>query len=122
VAVDVGAGTGQFTLAVAPVVARVVAVDVSAVLLERLRTKVAVSGLSNVEVVHAGFLTYEHTGEAADVVYDFPRRMPRRSWRPGAPPAATGWMGSESARSTRSTCGMSTRGASTRRSRGCSSR
>lgn len=69
VVVDVGAGTGQFTLAVAPVCARVVAVDVSAVMLARLRSKVAAAGLGGVEVVQAGFLTYEHAGAPADVVY-----------------------------------------------------
>jgi SAM-dependent methyltransferase len=48
VVVDVGAGTGQFALAAAGVCARVVAVD---------------------DVVQAGFLTYEHRGHPADVVY-----------------------------------------------------
>ena len=67
--VDLGAGTGQFTLAVAPFCSRVVAVDVSPVMLERLRAKVAVSGVENVEVVHAGFLTYQHYGPPADFVY-----------------------------------------------------
>ena len=69
VVVDVGAGTGQFTHAVAAVCARVVAVDVSAVMLERLRAKVAASARRNVEIAQAGFLTYEHTGALADVVY-----------------------------------------------------
>jgi SAM-dependent methyltransferase len=69
VVVDIGAGTGQFTVAVAPACARVVAVDVSAIMLDRLRAKVRAAGLSNVEVVQAGFLTYEHEGEPADVVY-----------------------------------------------------
>jgi ubiquinone/menaquinone biosynthesis C-methylase UbiE len=67
--VDLGAGTGQFTVAVAPVVERVVAVDVSPVMLEPLRAKVAAQGLTNVEVVQAGFLTYEHAGDPADLVY-----------------------------------------------------
>jgi ubiquinone/menaquinone biosynthesis C-methylase UbiE len=55
--VDLGAGTGQFTVAVAPLVERVVAVDVSPVMLTPLRAKVAARGLDNVEVVQAGFLT-----------------------------------------------------------------
>ena len=55
--VDIGAGTGQFTLAVAPVCARVAAVDVSPVVLDRLRTKVADSGPTNIEIVQAGFLS-----------------------------------------------------------------
>jgi len=41
--VDLGAGTGQFSLAVAPVCARVVAVDVSPVMLETLRAKIHAS-------------------------------------------------------------------------------
>lgn len=67
--VDIGAGTGQFTLAAAARCARVVAVDVSPVMLERLRANLAAAGLSNVDVVRAGFLTYEHSGRPADVVY-----------------------------------------------------
>ncbi len=69
VVVDLGAGTGQFTLAVAPACARVVAVDVSPVMLDALRAKVDAAGLDNVEVVQAGFLTYEHRGDPADLVY-----------------------------------------------------
>ena len=67
--VDLGAGTGQFALAVAAVCARVVAVDVSPLMLARLREKLAVSGLSNVEVVQAGFLTYDHRGQPSDFMY-----------------------------------------------------
>lgn len=69
VVVDLGAGTGQLTLAIATRCARVVAVDVSPVMLERLRAKVAAAGLTNVEVVQASFLTYEHTGGPVDVAY-----------------------------------------------------
>jgi ubiquinone/menaquinone biosynthesis C-methylase UbiE len=67
--VDLGAGTGQLTLAIAAHVRRVVAVDVSPVMLDRLRAKVAAAGATNVECVHAGFLTYEHAGAPADLVY-----------------------------------------------------
>ena len=69
VVVDLGAGTGQFTLAVAPHCRRVVAVDVSPVMLDRLRAKVADQQFSNVEVIQAGFLTYGHEGDLADVTY-----------------------------------------------------
>ncbi len=69
VVVDLGAGTGQFTLAVAPACARVVAVDVSLVMLDRLRANVADSPFCNVEVVRAGFLTYHHAAAPADVIY-----------------------------------------------------
>jgi ubiquinone/menaquinone biosynthesis C-methylase UbiE len=66
---DIGAGTGQFAIAVAPACTRVVAVDVSAVMLEQLRPKVVDAGLTNIEVVQAGFLSYEPKGVAADFVY-----------------------------------------------------
>ena len=69
VVVDVGAGTGQFAIAAAPACARVVAVDVSPVMLDALRARVGAARLTNVDVVRAGFLTYEHSGPPADVVY-----------------------------------------------------
>jgi len=69
VLVDLGAGTGQLALAAAAAGARVVAVDVSPVMLGALRTKVGAAGLTTVEVVQSGFLTYEHQGKPADVVY-----------------------------------------------------
>ena len=67
--VDLGAGTGQFTLAAAPAVRRVVAVDVSPVMLARLREKLGEGEVGSVETVEAGFLTYEHRGEPADLLY-----------------------------------------------------
>ncbi len=66
---DLGAGTGQFTLAVAPRCARVIAADVSQPMLERLRSKVAEAGFDNVETVEAGFVSYEHKGAPVDVAY-----------------------------------------------------
>jgi SAM-dependent methyltransferase len=69
VVVEIGPGTGQFTLVAAPCCDRVIAVDVSAVMLRHLRDRVSVAGLSNVEVVRAGFLTYQHRGGPADFVY-----------------------------------------------------
>ncbi len=67
--VDIGAGTGQFAIAAASACSRVVAVDVSPVMLRSLRAKVGAAQLTNVEVVQAGFLTYEHRGRPADFVY-----------------------------------------------------
>jgi SAM-dependent methyltransferase len=69
VLVDLGAGTGQLTWAAAAACRRVVAVDVSPVMLERLRARVRAEALTNVEVVQGGFLTYDHHGDPADVVY-----------------------------------------------------
>jgi SAM-dependent methyltransferase len=67
--VDFGAGTGTFTLAAAEVCRRVVAVDVSSPMLDRLRGSAARLGLANVECVQSGFLTYEHQGAPADFAY-----------------------------------------------------
>src|SRR5689334_5172841 len=61
--VDLAAGTGQFTRAAAGHFGRVVAVDVSPVMLEQLRATTA----TTVEVVQAGFLSYRHEGLADGV-------------------------------------------------------
>ena len=67
--VELGTGTGQFAVEVAPLCARVIAVDVSEPMLDRLRGKAIARGLTNLTVAHAGFLTYEHTERPADFVY-----------------------------------------------------
>jgi DNA-binding PadR family transcriptional regulator/ubiquinone/menaquinone biosynthesis C-methylase UbiE len=69
VVLELGAGTGQFTLAVAPACARAIAVDVSEPMLARLHAKLAQLGVQNVETVRAGFLSYEHQGPPVDFVY-----------------------------------------------------
>lgn len=67
--VDLGAGSGQFALAAAEVCSRVIAVDVSGVMLALLREKLERGAAGNVEPVEAGFLSYRHEGEPADLVY-----------------------------------------------------
>lgn len=67
--VDIGTGTGGLALAAAPVVRRVVAVDVSPTMVAVTRERAARAGIVNVETVRAGFLTYGHAGEPADFVY-----------------------------------------------------
>jgi precorrin-6B methylase 2 len=69
VVVDLGAGTGTFTVSVAPPCRRVVAVDVSAAMTAALRTRIERLALDNVTVVDAEFLTYVHDGEPADIVF-----------------------------------------------------
>ncbi|MFL5846016.1 MAG: class I SAM-dependent methyltransferase [Solirubrobacteraceae bacterium] len=69
VVVDLGAGSGQFTTAVAPHCARVVAVDVSPIMLGVLREKLERAGVANAAAVDGGFLTYEHSGESPGLVY-----------------------------------------------------
>ena len=67
VVVDLGAGTGVFTAAIAPHCGRVIAVDVSPAMVDVLRRRFA--GQPNVAVVAAGFLSYTHEGPPADAVF-----------------------------------------------------
>ncbi|SRR5712692_1782520 len=67
--VDFGAGTGELCLAAAEVCRRVVAVDVSTAMLDAVRSKAQDRRRPNLDVVRAGFLSYEHAGEQADFVY-----------------------------------------------------
>jgi len=60
--VDLAAGTGQFARAAAREFGRVVAVDVSPAMVEHLSTQ-------GLEVVRAGFLSYEHQGQPVDGVF-----------------------------------------------------
>jgi ubiquinone/menaquinone biosynthesis C-methylase UbiE len=67
--VDVGAGTGAFALVAAPYCRRAVAVDISAPMLAVVEGRARQRGITNLECVRAGFLTYNHQGEPADFVY-----------------------------------------------------
>jgi SAM-dependent methyltransferase len=67
--VDLGAGTGTFTLAAAPAVGHVVAVDISPVMVEVLRRRIEDSDAHNVTVVESGLLGYAHLGSAPAAVY-----------------------------------------------------
>lgn len=67
--VDFGAGTGWFVLAAARVCRRVVALDVSPAMIATIELRAAEQGISNMEIVQAGFLSYEHIGEPADFAY-----------------------------------------------------
>ncbi|MCC5949828.1 MAG: class I SAM-dependent methyltransferase [Nitriliruptoraceae bacterium] len=68
--VDLGAGTGRFVATIAPHVARVIAVDVSTPMLERLQQRLDAMDLTaRVEVVRSGMLRYAHRGGPADAVH-----------------------------------------------------
>lgn len=69
VVVDLGAGTGTFAAAIAPWCREVIAVDVSAPMLAATRERCRELGWTNVRCVEAGFLSYEHEGDAAGGVY-----------------------------------------------------
>jgi ubiquinone/menaquinone biosynthesis C-methylase UbiE len=67
--VDLGAGTGTMALAAAQLCRRVVAVDIWLAMLDALRPAAEQLRLTNLECVHAGFLSYAHQGDPADLVY-----------------------------------------------------
>jgi ubiquinone/menaquinone biosynthesis C-methylase UbiE len=64
--IDFGAGTGVLALEAATMCRRVIAVDVSAAMLDYMHRKATARGIRNIEYVQQGFLTYHHEGELAD--------------------------------------------------------
>lgn len=66
--IDMGCGTGAFSLTAARHCRQIHAVDISRVMLERLTDKAALAGISNIETHHAGFLTYAHECAPVDAV------------------------------------------------------
>lgn len=67
--VDFGTGTGVVPLAVAEHCNRAVAVDISETMLEVVNEKAEKQGIQNVEIVHDGFVSYEHEGDPASFVF-----------------------------------------------------
>lgn len=68
VVVDVGAGTGLLTLALAPCVAKVWAVDISTAMLEYLATKASTAELANVETAPANAIRLPLADGSASLV------------------------------------------------------
>lgn len=68
VVVDVGAGTGLLTLALAPRVHYVWAIDIASLMAEYLSAKTASGGLTNVSTVTASAVSLPLVDECADVV------------------------------------------------------
>lgn len=66
---DIGAGTGQFAVAAAGAFKHVIAIDISPVMIDQLRSKAKRARLANLECVQAGFLSYEHSGPPVDAVF-----------------------------------------------------
>jgi ubiquinone/menaquinone biosynthesis C-methylase UbiE len=67
--VDLGAGFGKLSLAVAPHCGRVLAVDVSPAMVAHVRQQVAERGIGNIDVIESGLLSYEHPGLPPSFVY-----------------------------------------------------
>jgi ubiquinone/menaquinone biosynthesis C-methylase UbiE len=67
--VDLGAGTGTFAIAIAPLCGRVVALDVSPAMVEAIQAKVVDAKVVNVDVVRAGLLTHDLPDRSTDAVF-----------------------------------------------------
>jgi ubiquinone/menaquinone biosynthesis C-methylase UbiE len=65
--IDLAAGTGQFSVAGAATFGRVIAVDVSPAMVAFQQQRAAAAGTNNVEVVRAGFFSYEHPDSVGQV-------------------------------------------------------
>lgn len=66
--IDMGAGTGAFTLYAARCCRMIYAVDVSQAMLAYCCQKAEQAGLANIVFCHGGFLTYQHQAEPVDAV------------------------------------------------------
>ena len=66
--IEFGTGTGEFALQVAKHCKRVIAIDVSAKMLEYAGYKSKEKEVSNIDFKQGGFLTYQHSGKPADFV------------------------------------------------------
>jgi ubiquinone/menaquinone biosynthesis C-methylase UbiE len=67
---EIGAGTGRFTLEIAPLVKQVTAIDISEGMLEYLRQKMKSKGITNVNLVRANFIEASFN-EKFDLIVSF---------------------------------------------------
>lgn len=67
--IDFGTGTGVFLLAAAEHAGRAIGVDISKPMLNVAREKVASHDIDNIELVHDGFLSYDHRGPSASFAF-----------------------------------------------------
>lgn len=67
--IDIGAGTGNFALAIAQHCELVIAVEPSPAMRSRMKKLREDKEIKNVNIVAGGFLTYHHTGKPADYIF-----------------------------------------------------
>lgn len=66
---EFGTGTGEFAVAMAKLCQKVVAVDVSPVMLEYAQKKATSKKIENIEFHHAGFLTFNESPGQFDIIF-----------------------------------------------------
>ncbi|MEN6621936.1 MAG: class I SAM-dependent methyltransferase [Smithella sp.] len=68
VLLDIGCGTGGLTTRFAKICNRVYAVDSSPAMLNILKNKIEKQNFTNISLVQAGLLSYEHAGDRLDAI------------------------------------------------------
>ena len=66
--IEIGTGTGAFSIQAAEKCRKVYAIDVSKVMLEYAQNRAKKAKQKNIEFHHGGFLTYHHNGDPVDFV------------------------------------------------------
>jgi len=66
--IEIGCGTGEFSIEAAKRCNNVIALDVSKNMLEYAKNKASNGGIANISFVNAGFLSYQHEGKSVDFV------------------------------------------------------
>ena len=66
--IDLGCGTGATSVYAAKIFKKVYGVDVSDMMINQAKSKAEKEKISNIEFVNAGFLTYTHKDEPADLI------------------------------------------------------
>jgi putative AdoMet-dependent methyltransferase len=64
--IDMGCGTGAFTINAANYFTKIYAADVSLAMINHAHKKAKEFGIKNIEFHHGGFLTYKHNAEPVD--------------------------------------------------------
>jgi ubiquinone/menaquinone biosynthesis C-methylase UbiE len=67
--IDIGAGTGRFSIEIAKHCAQVIAVDVSPAMVAVMRERASEAEVGNMTVVEAGWLSYDHVDDPVDFVF-----------------------------------------------------
>lgn len=65
---EIGCGTGEFSIEVAKICNKVIALDVSKNMLEYAKNKSKMRGINNISFINSGFLSYTHQGTPIDIV------------------------------------------------------
>lgn len=68
IVIDMGCGTGAFTIPAATRCRKVYAVDIARPMLQRCESKAAEAKLTNIKFHNAGFLSYEHQNQPVDAI------------------------------------------------------